>query len=298
MVVPVHKGGKCSLPGDEAAGPARLPVEGDVSGPRRRELRHVGTVELLSRDVQAKHVSVQSIVVLSIFAAVCVGWAGAALQGSVDDHCGCSKPRKNVSTNIRIIWLPKPVDDLKHTWLGGLRGDKEPNSRGKVEPGRGHQLRLVEEDLWVSKHGSGECSIVVVPTELLGSPPVILLAWRAGKAVGDPGSPLSAVLRPVDLLKVIKSQRLLLEVGEHVGQLSPAGSLAAAHCGKGSDCLEKILVGVGRICFGKYFLEFLWCNNILQYFYIRRVVVTTRVNSFHLGGGQFAGQRSALSDSL
>ena len=255
MVVPVHKGGKCSLPGDEAAGPVRLPVEGDVSGPRRRELRHVGTVELLSRDVQAKHVSVQSIVVLSIFAGVCVGWAGAALQGSVDDHCGRSKPRQNVSTHIRIIWLPKPVDDLKHTWLGGLRGDKEPNSRGKVEPGRGHQLRLVEEDLWVSKHGSGECSIVVVPTELLGSSSIVHLSRNTGISLNHPGGPISTVWTLVDFLQIKQSSYFLLKVTKHVGKYLGTVGGCRTDCRILSNGLQKVFIGVGSISVWEKFNE-------------------------------------------
>ena len=52
FVVPVHEGGEGGLPGDEAAGLARLPVEGEVGGPSRGEGRHVGTVQLLPCDVQ------------------------------------------------------------------------------------------------------------------------------------------------------------------------------------------------------------------------------------------------------
>ena len=100
----------------------------------------------------------------------------------------------------------------------------------------------------------------------------------------------ASVLRLVDLLEVDQPGGLLLEVGEHGGQLSPAGVLASTNCREGSHCLEEIVVGVGGVGSGKYLLEFLLWEETLHYLNIARVVITPSINLVHLVRGEDAGQ--------
>ena len=166
--------------------------------------------------------------------------------------------------------------------LGGCGVTKNQRAEAK--------LSQTEEKPGVTKDCEGESSVVVVPGELLGSPAVISPARTAGETLSDPGRGLGAVLGPVDLLQVDQAQRLLLEVSEHGGQLSPAGGFRSTNCRESSNCLEEIVVSVGWVGSGKYLLELLLWEKTLEYLDIAGVVITPSRDVLHQVRGEDAGQ--------
>ena len=74
-----------------------------------------------------------------------------------------------------FIGHPRPVNDVKHAGLGGLRGGVEPGGGGEVQPGVRHEVRVVEEKTTFAEHGLAELAVVKVVAELFGPPAVIFL---------------------------------------------------------------------------------------------------------------------------
>ena len=150
---------------------------------------------------------------------------------------------------------------MQHAWLWRLRCDVEPHAAGKVEPGRSHQVRILQKDAGISVHGLRERSVVVVPAELFSASSIILLSGGARVASFDPGSPLGAVVALVDLLKVVKACSLLLEVGEHAREDLGAVCGVLADGGVLADRAQEVGVGVGGILPREELVEFgLWEN--------------------------------------
>ena len=74
-----------------------------------------------------------------------------------------------------FVGLPGPVNDVQHAGLGRLGGGVEPGGGGQVQPGVRHEVRVVQEQPSVLKHGLAELAVVEVVTQLLRSSAVILL---------------------------------------------------------------------------------------------------------------------------
>ena len=58
---------------------------------------------------------------------------------------------------------------MQHAGLGRLGGGVEPGGGGQVEPGVRHEVRVVQQEPPVTKHGLAELAVVEVVAELLGS---------------------------------------------------------------------------------------------------------------------------------
>ena len=135
------------------------------------------------------------------------------LCSSIDDHCGHSKSGYKVGCQVCRVGSPRAVKNLEHAGLWRLRGHKEPHGGCKVEPGSCHKLRLLQQHHCISKHGVGKGSIVVVPSELLCSSPVVHLTGGTRVGFLDPGCCLGTVRTLIDLLQVVKAPGLKLNVG-------------------------------------------------------------------------------------
>ena len=97
-----------------------------------------------------------------------------------------------------FIGLPAPVNDVEHAGLGGLGSGVEPGGGGQVEPGVRYEVRVVQQQAAVLKHGLAELAVVEVVAQLLGSAAVIFLP--AARPV-PPAGPL--VGQAVRLLAVV-----------------------------------------------------------------------------------------------
>ena len=124
-----------------------------------------------------------------------------------------------------------------------------------------------------------------------------VLTRSAGEGLPDPGRPLGAVLRLVDLLEVDQPGGLLLEVGEHGGQHLPAEEGGAAHGREGAHSLQEVLIGVGGVGAGEESVEAGLAQDRLQPPDIVWVVEAPRVDGLNCRGGQHACGAAPLSHS-
>ena len=115
---------------------------------------------------------------------------------------------------------------------------------------------MLQENLGITKHGIGECSIVVVPAELLGSSAVVHLARSTGVGCHHPGGPGGAVGALVDLLQVDEPGHLLLDVSEHVGQDLGAERGSGADGRILSYGFQEVFISIGRVSVGEEISEF------------------------------------------
>ncbi len=104
----------------------------------------------------------------------------AALDAAVDDVDGGAKAIADARRDLPLGGHPGAVDHVQHGGLGSLGRQEEPDGGGKVEPGVGHQPRVVEEHCGIAaKHGLREGTVVEVVGELLGAATEIALAGAA-----------------------------------------------------------------------------------------------------------------------
>ena len=101
MVVSLHQGRKGSLPPCKAAAILGSPVEGESPGGSRCGERSAVTAsQLLPRNVHLEPVGEILVVVGSVSGPVGIGGTGTTLQGSIDDHGGCSKAGFEPGTSV------------------------------------------------------------------------------------------------------------------------------------------------------------------------------------------------------
>ena len=150
---------------------------------------------------------------------------------------------------------------MEHARFWWLRSHVEPHTGRKVQPCRGDQVWVFQENTGIPIDGLGERPIVVVPAELLGTTSEVLLSWSTRVGSSDPGRPIRTVSPLVDLLKIEQACGLLLEVGEHAGKdLGTVGGVLAD--GRVlADRSKEVCVGVGCVPLGEELVELgLWKN--------------------------------------
>ena len=68
----------------------------------------------------------------------------------------------DLTRDVRRVRAPLLGDDLEHAGLGRLRRDDEPEGGGQVEPGRGQEVRPVQQHRGVPKQGPGEGTVIII----------------------------------------------------------------------------------------------------------------------------------------
>ncbi|CAJ1839252.1 hypothetical protein CDAIGKPJ_02037 [Aeromonas salmonicida] len=103
------------------------------------------------------------------------------LYATIDDVDGGAKAIADAGRYLALGGHPGAVNHMQHGGLGRLGGEEKPDGGCQVQPGVGHQPRVVEQHRGIAvKHRLGEGAVIEVIRELLCAATEIALPRTAG----------------------------------------------------------------------------------------------------------------------